>query len=139
MGDDSADLAMAIREMAGEAKGLRGEVRDIKRAGKANRRMIWFTIASVILDVLLSIALGWNIHQTNETSDKTDAVASTEAEVCQAMNERNVEQLDLWRSVLDVAPLYGETPEQATLRETRNRELQPALAKAFAPHDCPGR
>lgn len=138
MTDEDAALLAAIREMATEAKTLRVEVRDVRSAGKVNRRMIWLTIASVVLDVLISFALGWNIRETNITSDKTDAVADrARAEVCTALNERNVEQLDLWNSVLDVPPLFGETPEQAALRETRNLELQPALKKAFAPHDCP--
>ena len=136
--DDNAELVAALKEMSSEAKTIRQEVQAVKVAGRMNRRMILLTIASVVLDVLISFALGWNIHKTNVTSDKTDAVAVTaKAEVCTAFNERNAVQQELWRSVFD-APLFGETPDQATLRETRNKELQPALDKAFALQDCGG-
>ena len=136
MTNDNAELITALKEMSTEAKTLRTEVREVKQAGQRNRLMIWLTIASVILDVLLSVALGWNIHQTNETANKTDAVAvAAKSEVCTAFNERNGVQLELWRAVFE-APLFGETPAQATLRETRGKELQPALEKAFALHDC---
>lgn len=133
-GDD--DLHTAVTEMVTEAKKLRAEVSIVARAGKRNRRMIWLTAASVALDVVISAGLGWNIHQTNETADKTDAVASTEAEVCKALNDQNVVQKDLWETILGFDPPADETPEQRAVREGRATEFRTALDKAFAPHDC---
>ena len=133
--DDTA-LRAAVTEMIGEAKKLRTEVSTVAKAGKRNRRMIWVTIASVVLDVVISFGLGWNIHKTNKTSDKTDAVASTKTDVCLALNDQNVVQLDLWKTLLGFKPPVDETPEQKAVREARTVEFQAALDKAFAPIDC---
>ncbi len=73
------------------------QITDLVLASRRNRTLIRITLASVFLDIALSIALGIVAIQAQNAANLANVTTHHEAFLtCQALNRVNAEQITLW-------------------------------------------
>jgi hypothetical protein len=128
-------LTEALNRMSGQLAQVQAssEERDEALAvyGRTNRRMIRGLIVSVVLDVILTFAVGVvgvAAHNNAVTIQRTSA---SNLALCQAGNVARHQQIDLWDFLLGL----GKPPQTAQERKTVT-EFKAHLADIYAPRDC---
>jgi len=136
------DLTDALNRLTGRLEEVRAdsEERDkqladrdaqLSRYGKKNRHLIWVTIASLVLDLLLTAALTVVAVQANRASGAASAVAQSDRNLCLSGNVSRAQQVSLWNYVLTIPQQPATSAER-----TRIAEFKAHLHKLFAPRDC---
>jgi hypothetical protein len=143
------DLTDALNRLAGrladvqagsEARDEQLTRRDAQLAtyGHRNRHLIWITIVSLVLDILLTAAVTVVAIQAHDASSAAasartaaSAVAQSSRNLCLSANASRAQQVELWDYILSLA----KPPATPAARE-RVAEFRAHLAAIFAPRDC---
>jgi hypothetical protein len=99
--------------------------------GQKNRHLIWFTIVSVALDLLLTAALTVVAIQAHNASGAASAVAQSDRNLCLSSNVARTQQASLWNYALSLSP-----PPATPAERERLAEFQAHMQKVFAPRNC---
>jgi hypothetical protein len=137
------DLTDALNRLTGRLEEVRAdsENRDkqlaerdaqLSRYGQKNRHLIWVTIVSLVLDLLLTAALTVVAVQANRASGAASAVAQSDRNLCLSGNVSRAQQVSLWNYVLTTVPQQPASPAE----RTRIAEFKAHLHKLFAPRNC---
>ena len=136
------DLTDALNGLTGRLEEVRADSEDrdqqlaerdaqLSRYGQRNRHLIWVTIVSLALDVLLTAALAVVAVQANHASGAASAVAQSDRNLCLSGNVARAQQVSLWNYVLTISQQPASSAERARVAEFRTH-----LHKLFAPRDC---
>jgi hypothetical protein len=143
------DLTRALNRLAGRLEEVRADSEDrdkqlaerdaqLATYGRRNRHLIWITIVSLVLDLLLTAALTVVAIQAHNASSaatsartSASAVAQSDRDLCLSANASRAEQVSLWNYILSLSP----PPTTSTERE-RVAEFKAHLQQLFAPRDC---
>lgn len=134
------DVVTAARRLETSVDNLRSEITTLRTYSQRSRRLIVGLAISIVLDVLLSAAVGFLAIQAVSTSNKANeanSLASRNAQnqfiTCQAGNESRAAQVQLWTYVLDLA---ARNPNQTPAQAEQVKQLRAYLATSLAPRDC---
>jgi hypothetical protein len=123
------DLAASLREMTSQFAAL-------KTYGHTNRRLIWITIASVILDVTLSVAViviaARQAHSNAEFQRSAASAAelrATNLASCENATQSRALQRNIWDTLL-TSPVAAKQPPAELAR------LKREVALAYPPRNC---
>ena len=100
------------------------DVRWLAERDRANRRLIGLTLASVTLDIALTVVLvffGIALHHE----------AASNANLCRSGNVSRVQQVQLWDYILKLSPPPKDAAGQARVADFRHH-----LDAIFAPRNC---
>jgi hypothetical protein len=136
------DLTDALNRLTGRLEEVRADSEDrdkqlterdaqLSRYGRRNRHLIWVTIISLALDLLLTAALTVVAVQAHRASGAATAVAASDRNLCLSGNVSRAQQVNLWNYVLTLSQHPGSPAEQA-----RVADFKAHLHKLFAPRDC---
>jgi hypothetical protein len=143
------DLTDALNRLAGRLQDVQtgSEARDEQLAkrdaqlasyGHRNRHLIWITIVSLVLDILLTAAVTVVAIQAHDASSAAasartaaTAVAQSNRNLCLSANASRAQQVELWDYILSLA----QPPATPAARE-RIAEFKAHLEAIFAPRDC---
>ena len=134
--EPDAELVLAANEVVQAIDSLRKEIASAQKYGRRNRALIWAVGASMVLDVILSIALIALYGQTHDAAQLAKQASSAQVVSCRAGNEARSLQTQLWNTILAFPPTTSETPAQAQEREKRVTEFRLYIKDAFAQQDC---
>jgi hypothetical protein len=96
--------------------------------GRRSRHLIWITIVSLVLDLVLTAALTVVAIQAHDTSS---AVAQSDRNLCLSGNVARAQQISLWNYILSIS----HSPTTPAQRE-QVAKFQAHLDQLFAPRDC---
>ena len=113
------------------------ETRDteLARYGHRNRIMIWATIVSLVLDLLLTAGIAVVAVQAHHANSAAAASGQTELALCQAGNVARAQQITLWSHLLSLSPAPGTRPRSAA-QEKQITEFRAYIRSIFASRDC---
>jgi hypothetical protein len=140
--DSKPDAAGTARELAGALDRMATRLGVVQQTseertaelrvyGRKNRRLIYLTLASLCLDIALTIVLGINVAVVH---GNTAAIARTSASnlaLCQSSNVARHQQVELWDFVLSI----GKRPETARQKRTI-AEFRHHLLVIYAARNC---
>jgi hypothetical protein len=112
--------------------GLRVQLAQATRYGHRNRRMIWWLVVSLVLDVALTIAIAVLAVETRSANDKAAQVHTQQVATCLAGNQSRAAQIQLWDYILSLTPSTPLTQEQ----KRQLADLRGYVHKVFAARDC---
>jgi hypothetical protein len=137
------DVVVAAHRLEISVNKLRDEINNLRVYGQRSRRLIIGLAVSIVLDVLLSAAVGLLAIQAVSTSNRANeanSLASRNAQnqliTCQAGNESRAAQVQLWNYVLDLA---ARNPNQSPDQVERLKQFRAYLTTALGPRDCTAR
>jgi hypothetical protein len=133
------DLTDALNRLAGRLEVVKEDsegrdqelsTRDAQLAtyGRRSRHLIWITIVSLVLDLLLTAALTVVAIQAHDSSS---AVAQSDRNLCLSGNVARAQQISLWNYILS----SSHQPTTPAQRE-QIAKFQAHLQQLFAPRDC---
>ncbi len=136
------DLTDALNRLTGRLEGVRADSEDrdkqlaerdaqLSRYGQRNRHLIWVTIISLALDLLLTAALTVVAVQAHHASGAASAVAQSDRNLCLSGNVSRAQQVSLWNYVLTISQQSSRSADPA-----RVADFKAHLHKLFAPRDC---
>jgi hypothetical protein len=136
------DLTDALNRLTGRLEEVRAdsEERDkqladrdaqLSRYGRKNRHLIWVTITSLVLDLLLAAALTVVAVQANHANGAASAVAQSDRNLCLSGNVSRAQQVSLWNYALTISQRAATPAELA-----RVAEFKAHVHKLFAPRNC---
>lgn len=129
VGGDLKEVATAL---TAEVRLLREEVTEQHAYGRRNRRLIRVTIASVILDILLTGGVIANSVRIGQATAQTRRTQVTQKAQCERDNRVAAKNHDLWYGVLNLLDAPGSTPGlRAFVTSSRAK-----VDQAFAVRDC---
>lgn len=139
-GDDkSRDLVAVAQALTTSMDGLAEQVGTLNTQveaqesyGRRNRRMIWWLVVSLLLDVVLTAVIVTVAVQANQASDQAAEVHAQQVATCLAGNEARVNNEKLWGYVLAVPPSKPRTAEQLKQID----DFKAFVQRTFAPRDC---
>jgi hypothetical protein len=108
------------------------DVKYLMNLGKHNRRMIHVLAISLILDFMLTIALGFLALQVNASFAKANSVERRAYEACLSANQARATQRQLWGYILALPPSAPRTSEQ----DRQVEQFKIYIQKVFAPRKC---
>jgi hypothetical protein len=143
------DLTDALNRLAGRLEEVRADSEDRDRQltkrdaqlttyGRRNRHLIWITIVSLALDLLLTAALTVVAIQAHAASSAAAsarttsiAVAQSDRDLCLSGNAARAQQVSLWNYILSLS----RSPTTPAERE-RVAMFKAHLQQLFAPRNC---
>jgi hypothetical protein len=136
------DLTDALNRLTGRLEEVRADSEDrdkqlterdaqLSRYGQRNRHLIWVTIISLALDLLLTAALTVVAVQAHHASGAASAVAQADRNLCLSGNVARAQQVSLWNYVLTISQQPASSVGPARLADFKAH-----LHKLFAPRDC---
>lgn len=109
------------------------EVGRLSRQGRRLRLILLITVASLLLDLVLSIAV-WRVAIEARSASRR---ATT---LCEASNDARALQVQLWDYVLSVStrnpPAVPRTPDEQRRADEQIAQFRTYLHTVFAPRDC---
>jgi hypothetical protein len=133
--DAARGLTEALNRMSGQLAQVQAgsEERDEALAvyGRTNRRMIRALIVSVVLDVILTFAVGAVGVAAHNNSVALRRTSASNLALCQASNTARHQQIELWDFLLSL----GKPPQTAAQRKAIT-DFRAHLAAIYAPRDC---
>ena len=135
-------LALRLEEVKADSEDRDKQLakRDAQLAtyGRRNRHLIWITIVSLALDILLTAALTVVAIQAHDASGAAasartaaSAVAQSDRGLCLSGNAARAQQVSLWNYILSLS----QPPATQAERE-RVVKFKAHLQQLFAPRDC---
>jgi hypothetical protein len=146
MSDASEAVLTSARDLTGALNRLAGRLEDVKADsedrdeqlakrdaqlntyGRRSRHLIWITIVSLALDILLTAALTVVAIQAHDTSG---AVAQSNRNLCLSGNAARAQQVSLWDYILSLSQ-----PSASPAEQHRVAAFRAHLQQFFAPRDC---
>lgn len=118
-------------------QGLTGEVSNLRKYGRHNRR---FIIVDVILSILLA-AVSLVAFQASQRAGDASLVAASEhtnlIASCRLTNESRAASVMLWEHLAQVAkPAPGSTPKQIAADKQQVAKLIAYVRTVYRPRDC---
>ncbi len=129
----SRRLEEVKRDSEDRDKTLAGKDEQLARYGRRNRVMIWVTIVSLALDLLLTAGLAVVSVQARDAASSAAASSQAQMALCQASNVARAQQVELWDYVIGLSA--AKKPQTASQRQT-TVAFAAHLRKLFAPRDC---
>lgn len=131
-----ADLVREAERLAGAIEKLNADLADaVVALGKIvqrDRRRVRILAASVILDIVLSIAVGFFAVTAVSAKDQAEQNRTNSRIACLAGNDARAGQIQLWDYVLSVSASKSPTPEEKARTET----FRVYVKNLFKPRDC---
>lgn len=138
--DDRDPIATADR-LERSVRGLTEEMAALRHRGRRNQHMIWGLVASLALDVILSVGFGFVAIQASSASHRASEATSASAQnrlnalvSCQSSNEARRVSRQMWTYVLDIVSQNNPTPTPEEARQVRT--FRAYLATIYADRDC---
>lgn len=156
MNDGSEPVVTSARDLTGALNRLAGRLEEVKAGsegrdeqlaerdaqlatyGRRNRHLIWITIISLALDILLTAAVTVVAVQAHDASSAAvsartaaSAVAQSNRNLCLSGNAARAQQVELWNYILSLS----QSPATPAARE-RVAKFRARLEAIFAPRDC---
>jgi hypothetical protein len=129
------ELTAALDRMSSELETVRhgSEERDeaLLKYGRTNRRLIRGLIVSLILDIVITVAVGLLSVQAHNNTVAIGHTSASNLALCQASNVARHQQIELWEFLLDLS----KGPQTAQQRATVS-EFEAHLRAIFAPRRC---
>jgi hypothetical protein len=133
------DLTGALNRLAGRLEEVKADSEDrddqlakrdaqLNTYGRRSRHLIWITIVSLVLDILLTAALTVVAIQAHDTSG---AVAQSNRNLCLSGNAARAQQVSLWDYILSLSQ-----PSATAAERQRVVAFRAHLQQLFAPRDC---
>jgi hypothetical protein len=133
------DLTGALNRLAGRLEEVKADSEDrdeqlaerdaqLNTYGRRSRHLIWITIVSLALDILLTAALTVVAIQAHDTSA---AVAQSSRNLCLSGNAARAQQVSLWDYILSLSQ-----PSATPAEQQRVVAFRAHLQQLFAPRDC---
>jgi hypothetical protein len=120
--------------------GMAGELNRLGAYGKRNRRLIWFTIVSLAVDVALTVVVGLLAVQSHHASVTAQHASASNLALCQAGNTARAQNRELWdhliQESLTSAPRPGETPAQRAQAKKELDGLRSYVNTIFGSRNC---
>lgn len=123
------ELTAAVTALHTDLNDLRYDLNSVTLYGTRSRRLIRAAAISIVLDVFLSLGLGWISFQAREASHNAATAIKTN---CISSNEARLTQIDLWTAVFALPQARPLTPEAAIAYDN----LKTHIHTIFAPRDC---
>lgn len=145
MDSNKGDLLLVVRELTDATNALHSDTKTLREEVKVSRKRERLLALSIILDLVLSIALGMVGLQAKVAGDRATAATSVAAQqkhnlelLCETGNNARAAQRQLWDSVIalsqtDVTPRSFEEMEA---RKQRLAQFQVVLEEATQQRDC---
>lgn len=131
---DPAETLEAARRLEIVMAELKDELREQHVYGRRNRHLIWGLAASLLFDLMLSVALFFTFIVAGNARDAADQNRQTQIASCESGNAARQVSANLWTYVLDTA---SKNPEnQAEARRKQIADFRQYMATSYAPRDC---
>lgn len=108
-------------------------VAALAKASHRNLNLIRLLGAAIILDILLSLAVGYVAYRADQVSRQATSLQQQAHTSCLAGNDARRGQLQLWGYILDLPPSSPPSPEQ----ERQAQQFRQYIQRIFAPRHCP--
>jgi hypothetical protein len=112
---------------------LSSDVDALTRYGHRNRTLIKWVAASLALDMVLSVALGYVAIRAQQVANQADSIAQSQYNSCLAGNEYRKGQLQLWHYVLD---LNSTSSNMTELQKQQAGQFRRYVDQQFALRPC---
>lgn len=142
MTDDSGsvlgpDPVQTARDLQAALEGMTAQLAAVKATVRRGKRVIITLVVSLLLDLAITVGLGWNTIRVNSAQDATRAIQvathASQISACEAANvNRAQDAAVLDRLLADLAPPPVRTPPVQAKLAVLNRLIR---AKDM-PHDC---
>lgn len=103
----------------------------VKDAHRRKRQLRILTV-SVILDIILSLVLGFVTWKTNELAQLAQKTEDALIANCEIVNDSRDKQRELWGYVISLTPQQPRTPEQ----QDRTNNFAEFVDRTFVHRDC---
>lgn len=123
------ELTAAVTALHTDLNDLRYDLNSVTLYGTRSRRLIRAAAISIVLDVVLSLGLGWISFQAREASHNAATAIKTN---CVSSNEARKTQIDLWTAVFALPSTKPPTEQAARDYDW----LKAHISVIFAPRDC---
>jgi hypothetical protein len=141
--DSLAAATAIVTALSGVIDDLRGEVVTLALFGRRNRNLIRAIAASVALDIILSLGLGYGLHQEHnidvKATEAREAIATNQFSGCLFGNESRAAQKRIFDAIFAAAlakPPPGETAADKIQRLATVASIQDLVTKAYGSRDC---
>jgi hypothetical protein len=146
MSDRSEAVVTSARDLTGALNRLAGRLEEVKAGsedrddqlarrdaqlntyGRRSRHLIWITIVSLALDIILTAALTVVAIQAHDASG---AVAQSNRNLCLSGNAARAQQVSLWDYILSLSQ-----PSATPAEQQRVTAFRAHVQQLFAPRDC---
>lgn len=129
-----ADVVAAANRLDASMTELKAEIRDLHVYGRRNRHLIWGLAASLVFDLLLSVALFLTFILAGNAQDAAERNRQTQVASCESSNAARQVSANLWTYVLDTAA--KEPENQTDARRKQIADFREYMATSYAPRDC---
>jgi hypothetical protein len=129
---DRESTLEAAQKLGESMESLRGEISALRQYGRRNRTLIWGLCASLLLDILLSVAVYFVAIQASEATSQAAINRQNAVSTCEAGNQARAVSTQLWTYVLDLSEQNNPTPE----RKQRIDQFRAHIGEAYSPRDC---
>ncbi len=133
---ENEELADAAVGLIGSVQGLRKDLRDVAKGAARSRTMIRWLFVSFLLDIILSVSLGFGFFWVDKTADKADKASSAQVVNCRASNVARAAQTQMWNYVLSIPPSVPVSPERQAVIDQTVKEFRAYLSTAFGQLNC---
>lgn len=130
--DPSAESIAVAQAMTASMNGLSNRIGELTAYGRRNRRLISWTIAGVLLDVVLTVGLVLSYSKANHADDRATRNHDQLVSTCAASNESRADVRELWGKLFKLSPSAPQTEEQ----KKRLADFRAYIDKTYAPRDC---
>jgi hypothetical protein len=120
----AAELAATRADLEAARKASEDRDEALRRYGRKNRRLVVTTLASLAVDVVLTVALALFAVQAHH-------VAVSSRNLCLSVNAARAQQLGLWSYLISISRKPATADDRA-----RVAEFEQHLRVVFAPRDC---
>lgn len=108
------------------------QIAALVRADNQRKNQVRLLAASVALDIILSIVLGFVTWKTNELAREAQSNRQAVIANCEIANEARTKQRQLWSYVISLTPERPRTEAQ----QDRVVQFEKFVNETFAPRDC---
>jgi hypothetical protein len=131
------DALETAKGLTSALKDMRDELARVNAYSRRTRHLVWITVASVILDVALSIAVTVFAIQVHQNAVTLSELHATNVSACQAGNQTRAKQDLIWHELAMLSkPAPGTTKAQLRKQEKAIRGFLVLVDKAEAPRNC---
>lgn len=123
------ELTAAVTALHADLSELRYDLNSVTLYGTRSRRLIRAAAVSIVLDIILSLGLGYISFQARDASQNAATAIKTN---CLSGNEARKNQIDLWTSIFALPSTKPPTEQAARDYEGLKLHIQ----QIFAPRDC---
>jgi hypothetical protein len=109
-----------------------GSIATLAETGRRNRRMIHLLWVAIVLDVLLSVALGVTALRASQVAAQAASLQQQQHTACLAANDARTAQRELWDYLLSLPP---SSPRTAT-QEAQLEQFRAYVNRVLAPRRC---